>query len=117
MAKITESQLKNLASKLNEKLDENQLNEVDWAGLGQKALGAVKGAGQWMAQNPLKTIAGGAAAGAAGAATTTGAATATGPPTGPLTIRTLPSASVISSSETLDSETKSIKVLSFLKSI
>jgi hypothetical protein len=34
-----------------------------------------------------------------------------------LTILTLPSGSVISNSATLDSETKSIKVLSFLKSI
>ena len=34
-----------------------------------------------------------------------------------LTIRTLPSASVISSSDTLDSETRSISVLSFLRSI
>ena len=34
-----------------------------------------------------------------------------------LTIRTLPSASVISSSETFDSETRSMRVLSFLRSI
>ena len=34
-----------------------------------------------------------------------------------LTMRTLPSASVISSSEMLDSETKSISVFSFLKSM
>jgi hypothetical protein len=34
-----------------------------------------------------------------------------------LTMRTLPSASVISSSDTFDSDTRSISVLSFLKSI
>src|SRR6188474_489224 len=34
-----------------------------------------------------------------------------------LTMRTLPSASVISSSDTLDSETRSIRVLSFLRSM
>ena len=34
-----------------------------------------------------------------------------------LTMRTLPSASVISSSETLDSETRSIRVLSFRRSM
>jgi hypothetical protein len=52
-------------------------------------------------------------------AATTGAAigAATIAPTGPLTMRTLPSASVISNSETLESETKSINVLSFLKSM
>jgi hypothetical protein len=38
-------------------------------------------------------------------------------PEGPLTILTLPSASVISNSVTLESETKSIKVLSLRKSI
>jgi hypothetical protein len=46
-----------------------------------------------------------------------GAATMMGAPTGPLTMRTLPSASVISNSDTLESETKSINVLSFLKSM
>src|SRR6187551_1711379 len=74
-------------------------------------------------------------AGAAGAASATGAAGA--PPAGAaagaatmatgccitrgapldLTMRTLPSASVISSSDTLDSETRSIRVLSFLRSM
>ena len=58
-----------------------------------------------------------AGAEATGGATDTGAAITTGAPTGPLTMRTLPSASVISSSETLDSDTKSIRVLSFLKSM
>jgi hypothetical protein len=63
----------------------------------------------------------GAAAAATGAATTAGAAdmgaaTTNGAPLD-LTIRTLPSASVISNSETLDSETKSIRVLSLRKSI
>ena len=50
------------------------------------------------------------ATGAETGAITTGLLTA-------LTMRTVPSASVISNSDTLDSETKSMRVLSFLKSI
>src|SRR6056300_926948 len=62
--------------------------------------------------------AGAGAAGAAGAATTTGAAaTAAGAAAAtPLTMRTVPSDSAISNSEILDSETKSIRVLSLRKS-
>src|SRR5574343_1465172 len=69
------------------------------AGLGSSATGAATGA-----------------VGATGACM--GAATyccTTAPPL--LTIRTLPSASVISSSETFDSETRAIKVLSFRRSM
>ena len=58
----------------------------------------------------------GAAATGAGAGATIWVVYATG--AGPLlTIRTLPSASVILSSDTLESETRSINVLSFRKSI
>src|SRR3990167_6038993 len=76
------------------------------------------------------TGAAGAATGAAGATSTagardgdigagamlyvTGAAAMTG---ALLTMRTLPSASVISSSDTFDSDTRSISVFSFLKSM
>src|SRR5689334_6620439 len=78
---------------------------------------------------PLGTSATGAAAGAgavagasAGAAAATlaadmGAATAWTAAGPPLTMRTLPSASVISSSDTLDSDTRSISVLSLRKSM
>ena len=64
-----------------------------------------------------------AAAGAAAAATTVGARGAAAAATivtgaGPaLTMRTLPSASVISSSEMFESDTRSISVFSFLRSI
>jgi hypothetical protein len=65
------------------------------------------------------------AVGATGAETTGAAAgtmtcwvnTGATAPVEPLTIRTLPSASVISNSVTLESETKSIKVLSLRKSM
>jgi hypothetical protein len=67
-----------------------------------------------------------AGAGPAGASAGAGAATAAGiiigaampwPAGPPFTMRTLPSASVISSSETLDSDTRSISVLSLRKSM
>src|SRR5574343_24580 len=54
--------------------------------------------------------------GASGTATGAAAMT-TGALAAVLTIRTLPSASVISNSETLDSETRSIRVLSLRRSI
>jgi len=59
-------------------------------------------------------MAAGAAAATTGAATIAGIATADAPA---LTMRTLPSASVISSSEMLDSETRSIRVFSFRRSM
>ena len=60
------------------------------------------------------TVAGAAAAAAAGMGAGTYCCT-TAPPL--LTIRTLPSASVISSSDTFDSDTRSMRVLSFRKSM
>src|SRR6478609_7802250 len=78
----------------------------------------------WPAGSCGAAATGAAAAGASAGAAATGAACITwgwatpcamaGPP---LTMRTLPSASVISSSETFDSDTRSINVLSLRKSI
>src|SRR5437868_2213150 len=77
---------------------------------------------------PVTAASAGAAAGAAAAAAGAGAAWPaagaasvctywTGAATPPLTMRTLPSVSVISSSEILDSDTRSISVLSLRRSM
>ena len=74
MKKINESELKELTTRLNNKLVETQqINEVDWAGLASKGADLVKAgaqkAGQWIANNPGKAgLAAGAALGAGGAA-------------------------------------------------
>ena len=88
------------------------------------AAGMVSCPGYFTPSEAFLALGAGAAGWAAGATAGAGCASAAGAAAGgcttappPLTMRTLPSASVISSSETLDSETRSIRVLSLRRSM